>query len=603
MIAFARKLFITALGLAFLSTAAPAQLLDDAIWFEREVGDGVVWRYYQFDDLFSSKQSISYMEINLAEQGVGVDINYREGVVGPDPAVYPRARTSVMAAEIPGSKAAINGTFFNTSTYKPGSPDAVWGGGVTYLKVDGTTIHPFDGSNINTSGVGLLYDDVTNLEITRRPAGGWSSIDPMWQNMMICGPMLVENGVIETYDAGNTFAHARHPRSAIGLTGDNKLILLAVDGRTGDAAGMSCTELAQVIKELGAVDAMNLDGGGSTTLWASGEPFNGVVNYPSDNSAYDHLGERSAANALIVTAGEPAATAWDGRLNSLVYSTLARSGSDYTVEAVYTNTGTETWTDATVSIIPSRDFGRNSAFIPSGEEDTFYTMSPSSVPPGSQAAFTLNLTPPEVATDTVFSESFALSHATEGYFGPADNALRLQVTIRPKISGAPPTMIVQGTPTGPNNQWYFETSGGWGNSSVSFTAPGVSNSGTQRYCSTTSLGRSAEFRPIFDANGIYSVEVSFPPSTNNINNVQYTVNDLNGSATFTMNQHSSAGLTDQWNLLGNFNFSDEASGEAGVHSIVVGNPNSSTSGNRFYSGAVRLDYQGPLPGKDDWQIY
>ncbi|MBI1289745.1 hypothetical protein GC173_00680 [bacterium] len=51
----------TVLAAALLSFATPAsaQLLNGANWFEREVGDGVVWRYYHFDNLFSAKQSVS----------------------------------------------------------------------------------------------------------------------------------------------------------------------------------------------------------------------------------------------------------------------------------------------------------------------------------------------------------------------------------------------------------------------------------------------------------------------------------------------------------------------------------------------------------------
>ncbi|MEK7358172.1 MAG: ATP-binding protein, partial [Bdellovibrionota bacterium] len=54
----------------------------------------------------------------------------------------------------------------------------------------------------------------------------------------------------------------------------------------------------------GAVDALNLDGGGSTTLWAAGEPFGGVVNYPSDNNQADHAGQRSIASVAQLIMSE-----------------------------------------------------------------------------------------------------------------------------------------------------------------------------------------------------------------------------------------------------------------------------------------------------------
>ena len=152
-----------------------------------------------------------------------------------------------------------------------------------------------------------------------------------------------------------------------------------------------------------------------------------------------------------------------------------------------------------------------------------------------------------------------------------------------------------------NNQWYDEPSGTWGNSSVSFTVPGVTNDGTQRYVSATSTGRLARFRPIFDAAGVYTVEAAFPDSSNSIE-ARYTVNDLDGAHTFDINQNSTGGQTNQWISLGEFRFSAESSGGFGVHSITVGNP--STTGNRIYSGAVRLDYvEGLNAAACNWTCY
>jgi exopolysaccharide biosynthesis protein len=73
-----------------------------------------------------------------------------------------------------------------------------------------------------------------------------------------------------------------------------------VDGRNEQSAGMTLPELANIIKWLKAQDGINLDGGGSTTLWISNQPDNGVVNYPTDNKKWDHAGERKVANVVIV---------------------------------------------------------------------------------------------------------------------------------------------------------------------------------------------------------------------------------------------------------------------------------------------------------------
>lgn len=88
------------------------------------------------------------------------------------------------------------------------------------------------------------------------------------------------------------FSAARHPRSALGLGADGRTLwLVVVDGRRPWSVGMSLVELGDAMRELGATEAMNLDGGGSSTLWVRGV----VVNVPSDPT-----GERPVGDALFV---------------------------------------------------------------------------------------------------------------------------------------------------------------------------------------------------------------------------------------------------------------------------------------------------------------
>jgi hypothetical protein len=607
---------LVVLAVFCLPSAASAQVdpgvWNSAVWFERSLGQGIKWRHYHFDQLFGAKQSVSYVEVDLADPNVNLQIKHREAFVGPSPGLssplFPRAFTSTFAAEVPHAKAAINGTYFNTNSYDVNNPTVAWGGGTTFLRINGSTIVSSDGTHANLYPMGILFNSKSDLTIQRRTAP-WSTVTGSWSNMMICGPVLLENGVIETYEPTNNHANARHPRSAVGkINASNKLILLTVDGRTDQAAGMSCTELAHVLKSIGCDNAINLDGGGSSTLWGSGEPFNGILNFPSDNGAYDRLGERACANALVFSSADVQPAAFDARLTGLTYNTLTRTGENLTVTATYTNIGSETWTPSTVRIIPSRPMARSSVFIPAGQETTFATMSPAIVAPGQSANFTLSLVPPTVSTATLFEENFALTHTVSGYFGPPDSALKVRTTVRAPLSGAPSMIVVQGTATGPNNQWYDETgSTGWSNSTVGFTAAGVSNGGTQRFCGTGEANRFAAFRPIFDVPGIYRVDVAFPPSTNNITAVQYTVNHLQGSHGATLNQNLAANAN-VWHTLGEFEFGTGVSGNFGLHSVHVTNGSMvmTTPQNRFYSGAVRFDYVGPLPNQaavTDWTMY
>ena len=98
----------------------------------------------------------------------------------------------------------------------------------------------------------------------------------------------------------NCSCHEPHPRTAIGVTADRKLILFTVDGRQkGRSEGMTTAEVADVLLEYGATDAVNLDGGGSTQLvFADPEPR--LVNKPSDGK------ERAVGGDLAVFVAAPA---------------------------------------------------------------------------------------------------------------------------------------------------------------------------------------------------------------------------------------------------------------------------------------------------------
>ena len=108
---------------------------------------------------------------------------------------------------------------------------------------------------------------------------------------------LVKDGKInitwEQERANKSFAEMRHPRTAVAKLKDGKFLMITVDGRQpGVSVGMTLQELADYILSLGATDAMNLDGGGSTTMFFDGK----VVNTPSDKE-----GERKVSDAIVVT--------------------------------------------------------------------------------------------------------------------------------------------------------------------------------------------------------------------------------------------------------------------------------------------------------------
>ncbi|MBQ8470333.1 MAG: phosphodiester glycosidase family protein, partial [Alistipes sp.] len=110
-------------------------------------------------------------------------------------------------------------------------------------------------------------------------------------NVLVCGPLLWLDGVKQTLAENSDHNSELHPRTAIGVTENGTFLMVAVDGRSTKATGMSNFEMQQLMGGLRAKSALNLDGGGSTEMW---EKTNGVVNNPSDGA------ERAVANIVYV---------------------------------------------------------------------------------------------------------------------------------------------------------------------------------------------------------------------------------------------------------------------------------------------------------------
>ena len=97
---------------------------------------------------------------------------------------------------------------------------------------------------------------------------------------------------------GSSFNKTSHPRTGIGFTKDTVVYMVIIDGRQpGLAVGISLDEFAQYMKDLGCEYALNLDGGGSSTMVL----FDSIVNSVSDSSKNKLPGiERPVTNAVIL---------------------------------------------------------------------------------------------------------------------------------------------------------------------------------------------------------------------------------------------------------------------------------------------------------------
>lgn len=197
-----------------------------------------------------------------------------------------RGRTAGGFGGLTGAELVINGDFFSTG-FNPsgmaigkgtwwGEPDNAWEGFVAFGK-DRSDLSPPD-------------------FVMREPAA--------WITELVSGrPQLVGDGQRLTIPQGSrSLCDTRAPRSAVGLSKDGSKLILAVVDRTPRTTGtrsrgMTCTEMAELMRSLGAHDALNLDGGGSSQLWMKGR---GYLNDASGNNY--GAGVRATANHLAILA-------------------------------------------------------------------------------------------------------------------------------------------------------------------------------------------------------------------------------------------------------------------------------------------------------------
>lgn len=110
------------------------------------------------------------------------------------------------------------------------------------------------------------------------PAHGRIQMADTWkmQTAVGGGPVLLQNGEVKITNneelkfAGKAIAD-KHPRTAMGYTEDGKLIILVIEGRNKNAGGATLTQEAEILRDLGCVEALNLDGGGSSCMLVNGK--------------------------------------------------------------------------------------------------------------------------------------------------------------------------------------------------------------------------------------------------------------------------------------------------------------------------------------------
>ncbi len=252
---------------------------------------GIRLRQCAFSDstLFNSNQYVSVLTVRN---------NFRFDIVADTTLVF--TKDFVQYAD---ALAGINGSFF--------AWNAPWKS-VNYLRVDYKELAPNrlneeDLRSYHQSGCIVVSEKgklslhkVPDSLMVQRESHSWEQ-SLKGEDVLSSGPVLRIQGQDEPV-LPNNFNKARHPRTAVGIRKDGRVIMVVVDGRADQAAGMTMEELQHIMRWLKSWDAINLDGGGSSTMCVRKNPRQSVqtVNHPSDNRLFDHKGDRKVANALIV---------------------------------------------------------------------------------------------------------------------------------------------------------------------------------------------------------------------------------------------------------------------------------------------------------------
>lgn len=304
----ARLLLVLGTGLLCLQVSAQTDSLAliRGKWKVQKITKGVYWKSVHFNsnELFGANQYINVIEINTKARKVELSVAYSDSL----------ELTSQIAMSN-NALAAINGSFFkmrgadpdyrsdlkSVPKKEPAKLDK--NRSIVYLRANDSLIagnapakdtkrkrHQQGAVAIGDGTLDILIGDSVNLS---------------WENTIVAhdvlstGPVMLLAGIYQPIP-NDAFCNERHPRTAIGKKADGTVLLFVVDGRAAESAGMSIPELQKIMHWLQCVDAINLDGGGSTAMFIKGQPYNGVVNHPSDNKMFDHEGEREVANAIVL---------------------------------------------------------------------------------------------------------------------------------------------------------------------------------------------------------------------------------------------------------------------------------------------------------------
>lgn len=194
------------------------------------------------------------------------------------------------------------------------------------------------GRNINKGGglIGFTKDNV--LMLTKKSAS--EAVKDGMDRAVEFGPFLVVNGKMSNFKGNGGWGVAN--RTAIGQRQDGIVLMMVIDGRTSSSIGISMKDLAELFVKYKAYNAANLDGGGSSALYAKMDPTDKTGKLLNTPKGYNYSGERFLPNAWMIRS-----TALDSDNTTTTNNTTANNKT--TTNATTTTGKTTTTTKKTTT--------------------------------------------------------------------------------------------------------------------------------------------------------------------------------------------------------------------------------------------------------------
>jgi exopolysaccharide biosynthesis protein len=276
-----KKIIISLFILLIFHPGGFSQVLDLSKYLIPFNVRGVSHYHLDSDELFPEKQNVEIVAIDRkAKSALKFGIAYTDSIL---------KKTSQFAEE---AKAivALNGSFF----------DVKKGGSVAYLESKGKVIawnrnskEPWAKTDSLLNGA-ILVSHKFRLKVEIAKPSAVYEKSTKEEAVLVSGPILLIDGKKMPLE-NSEFVKKRHPRACLCKTADQRILFIAIDGRSVVASGMNLREAQDFLLRLKCRDAINLDGGGSTTLWMNDGKEKSILNKPSDKE-----GERPVANIIFV---------------------------------------------------------------------------------------------------------------------------------------------------------------------------------------------------------------------------------------------------------------------------------------------------------------